>query len=673
MATRAKKTKQEANREKLKKPDPQYGKYKLVEGYLGSVVVESEYWTAKANNDTEYSEFQSLLDKVDGLRSEKNYDWMADINLGVFIAHLLTETSEWVQQYFMTRDFVEVYLEGSGERDKASCLATKTLLNKTYNMRGVYHFQKYVRARIINWLFGQCWKIYFWEKETREIEEKQPSLRKIVPAFDDQGNKTSKVVKFEQPTKKKKKILMDRANYEVLDPRNVFTNFQYCYSAQQKPWVIVRSETNLQKMQSQKEDFGYFNLDIIESKLKANLETDVSRETYNYLEQKTPFVRTPIIDFDILDRYGFMWAIVKKRDEEDGSPTEIEPGVNELGQVLEKAELIETIVSFAVIQGDWTLCRYQATWAIDYNGRAYKPLVRSWNYIHPTKDTGLSDGKNLREIDTGINDTFNVSQDRTMLATLPTLKGKKSALEENPTVFIEPEHIIELENPETDLMELKIEENIEAALKQMSTLMSMASQADAVWPTTQGGTPAKAGETATSIQASESRTNMRGSYKSLTYEYTSLTEEYWIVNQMAYRFAEPETIEKLMGKKLAQVWNPDGDYTYVPLSQSIEAEHNKIKKVQTWDQILGRIVNTKNKKTAMLVNFIIAEICKLMGSDYRDFSRYLLDETDQVGDEGKQGKDAKEEATSNQTGLAQGEGEKSARETGNIAGAGAAA
>ena len=219
---------------------------------------------------------------------------------------------------------------------------------------------------------------------------------------------------------------------------------------------------------------------------------------------------------------------------------------------------------------------------------------------------------------------------------------------------------------------MKISDDISGALQQLGFLKGMGSELDAVWPTTQGGLPARGSDTATSIQASESRTNMRASYKSLTYEYTSLTEEYWIVNQLTYRYAEPETLEKLLGKQLAAIWDPDGDYTYVPLSQSIEAEHNKMKKIQTWDQILGRVVNTKNPKTAMLVNYIVSEICKLMGSDYRDFASRLLDEKAPVGDEGKSPKNAKGEAMSNQSGVAQTELEQSARETGDIAGQGAA-
>ena len=663
------KAKQKTKEDVLKKQPSVFGQYGEVEGYLASLVVGSEYQTAKSNNDREYSEFESLLDKVEGIRSEKHVNWMSDIKLGLFVSHLLTEASEWVQQYFMTRDFVEVYLEGSAPEDKAKCLACKTLLNKTYNMRGVYHFQKYVRARMINWLFGQCYKIYFWEKETREYEQKQPAMRQIFPEIDDVGNRVSRVRMVEQPAKKVQKVLKDRANYEVCDPRNVYTNFKYTYSANEKDWIIIRSEGKLEDLKRDKDAFGYINLDILETKLhpNVNLETDVSRETYNQLEDKATIVRTPVVDFDILDRYGKMWAIVEKQDEIDGSPTKIIPGVDAAGVPLEKAELIEAIVSFAVIQGNYTLIRFQPTWAVDCNGQAYKPIVRSWNYIHPSKDIGLSDGKNLREIDTAMDDTFNISNDRVLLATFMTLKGKKSSLEENPTVYLEPNHIIELEDPEHDLMEMKIEDNIEGALRQMTLLGGMASQLDAIWPTTQGS-PDKTGVTATAIQGAENRTNMRGSFKSLTYEYTSLTEEYWIVNQMTHRFADPETLEKLLGKELAQAYDPDGDYTYVPLSQSMEAEHNKNKKVQNWDQMIGRLAGLAKiapKEIIPLIAMAVGEVAKLLGMEYRDIADKLkVLEGANPPPEGQgatQTADGKGEPAQNQRGGIQGEMEQQAR------------
>ena len=623
-------TKQSKTKEEVFKKEhpttPTFGEFGEVEGYLSSMIIGSEYALAKANNDQEYSDFEALIDKIEGIRSEKHVDWMSDIKLGYLLSHLLTECSEWSQQYFMTRDFVEVYLEGSAQEDKDKCLACKTLLNKTMNMRGVYHFQKYIRSRIINWMFGQCYKIYFWEKEVRETKQPQPATWTNVPAIDDEGNAISKTIKVEQPPQTVRKLLKDRVNYEVIDPRNVFTDFKYTYSAQGKDWIIIRSETNLEQMKQDQESFGYINLDVVEAKLSdTNIETTTSRETYNKTQPKTTVVRTPIVNFDLLDRYGKIWAIVEERDEDDGTPSKIIPGQNSTGGVLEKAKLVEAIVSYAIINGSPVLVRFQPTWAVDCNGNTYKPITRSWNYIHPTKDLGLSDGKNLREIDTAIDDTFNISNVRVLLATLPTLKGKKSSLEENPTVYIEPEHIIELEDPEHDLMEMVIRDNMDGAGRQINQLTGFGSSLDAIWPTTQGS-PDKSNVTATAIAGAESRTNMRGSYKSLTYEYTDLTEGYWIVNQMTHRFAEQETMEKLLGKKLMQVYDPDGDYTYVPLSQSMEAEHNKVKKIQNWDQLIGRLsglAKVAPKEIIPMIAVAVGEIAKLLGMEYRDIADKL--------------------------------------------------
>ena len=54
-----------------------------------------------------------------------------------------------------------------------------------------------------------------------------------------------------------------------------------------------------------------------------------------------------------------------------------------------------------------------------------------------------------------------------------------------------------------------------------------------------------------------------------------------MIQQMTFLFATEETATKLMGDK-ARFFNPSLDYTYTPLSQSIEPEASKTIKRREW-------------------------------------------------------------------------------------------
>jgi hypothetical protein len=301
---------------------------------------------------------------------------------------------------------------------------------------------------------------------------------------------------------------------------------------------------------------------------------------------------------------------------------------------------------------------FQPTWAIDARGKPYKPIIRGWCYIHPTKDIGISDGKNLREMNIAANDTFNISNDRVMMATFPFMKGRRDAIENNPTVFFEPENIILLENIQTDLAEVVIRDNIGGALQQLGFIKSTSSEMDSIWPTTMGGLPEKTSTTATAIAGAENRTGARGNLKQMTWAYSFDLEFFWMTQQLAYRFMKQETLNKMLGKKLAQFFSPNDEYTYVPLAANLEAEHQKMKKVGTWDQMMGRIMGLAKvvpKEMLPIISMIIGEQAKLMGSEYREIEVMLKKLAQaQPQEEGKGAEstaDAKPPPVSNQSGV----------------------
>ena len=658
---------------KRKGIDSKYGD--PVERAIATIVYDNEYKQAKSNNDVDYAEYENLLDLLDGIRAEKNYSWNSDIHIPLFFAHLASEASTWAAQYFSSRDFCDVYLEGLDPKDKLKSYATKVLINKTLNMKDIYHYHKYIRGRMINWLFGQKYTICYWDFKSKMVKVKQPPEQRQVPEIDEQtGDIVYRPIQIPQPDKEEERVILDRFNYDVIDPRNVYTDYGYTYSVQDKPWVIIRSDCTYAQLKADEERYGYFNLDKVESLLSPgrNDETDTGLETYNYNQLNTPIDQTPETKFDLLQRFGTMWCIVEEIDD-DGVVAKAKPGWDDNGIKDEDAELIQTIISFVVINGKEVLIRFQPTPFIDSKGEPYYPLVRSWCYIHPARDTGLSDGKNLRELNIAIDDTFNISQDRVMLSTLPVLKGRKMSLEDNPTVYIEPEHIIELENPREDLMEMDIKDNIQGALQQITSLDLWAQKTDGIFPPNMGGLPDKTSVTATASAAGESHANARGGFKSLTYEYTDLIEFYWIILQMTYRFARPETAMKLMGQ-LAYVFDPDGDYTYVPLSKNLESEHTKRQKVATMDQMMGRVsalLKVFPKEAAMITAKILQMEFEELGAEYQDV-KGILDALTKAkpAEEGKGAegvKDGKPEMTSNEQGLPVSPHEAGARALGNAA------
>jgi len=611
-------------------------KYKEgVETTLAKIVVDGEYQIAKTNQSNDFSDFESYIDLFDAERTEKNYDWNSDIFIPEFPTHMLTQSAIDVSQYFQTRDYVEVYYEDTDPKGMASAQATKELINRTLNRRELHHYPKFVRAKTINHLIGhvdlKCW----WEQKL-ETEYDVNTFGDIVGEED-------------VPVK-------DHFNYEVLDPRNVFTDSKYAYSMQQRDWVIIRCEKDLNRLKSEKDQFGYFNLDLLEKEhpVKSDEGTETARETIESDDGQKLLPDNKLGGkYDILERYGKWWVV----DDKDGNA---KPGINKEGHVLKGAYQAEVVMSFAVNKSSKTLIQFHHTPYIDAYGFTYRPLIRGLCYIHPTKDAGVGDGKYTRELQIAINDTFNVGADRTLLATLPTLKGKKYATEDSDTIRIEPDHMMELNDPD-DVKELIISDDIQGAMTQLAMLYGKFSQATAIWPTTMGGVPEDSSTTATAVAGAEGRTNQRTNYKSMTFEYTALTELYWMIQQMTWTFARPETGVRLMGEDKVFNFNPTLDYTYKPVSASIESEHSKALKVKNWTQILSYVINVGHPQIGVLINHIITKISELMGDEFADFAHALLDPRLPVQTGNESSAQASGAPTQNQYGNAQPPTEQGAR------------
>ena len=550
--------------------------------------ITDEYIVSKANQETQFQELDSLIDLLEARRTEKQYDWMSDIRIPEFVSHILTQASTDVSSYFKTRDYVEVYVEDESDEAQASADSAKECINRTLNQRHLYYYHKFVRARMINQLTGRVYAECVWNQKLKRVvygTEQQPYQLDV----DIEGNPITDPdnqlpqIGFEEVEKSEDIPLIDRFNFDILDPRNVFVDNKYTYSLQDKDFVIIRSEKTLSDLRAEELEAGYFNLDLLEE-VKTDPETETRQDTYNKEDQ---FTRPDAEDnpyFDILKRYGKAWCMVDERDPETDLPISAKPGIDENGERMEGATLEEVIMVVALSGGTPTLIAFHATPYVDAEGLPYRPIIRGLCYPHPIYDGGFGDGKHAKELQIAIDDTFNIGMDRTKLATIPTFWIKKFSFDDNDSLYFEPGHPLWVNEP-GDVGEFKIQDNIQGTMAQMQVLCDKMQQLTSIYPVTMGRLPAEASTTATAVAGSESRSDARSHFKALTYENTFESELYWMILQMTYQFAKPSTGMKLMGEKVYD-FDPTRLYFFKPLSQSTEPEYAKTTKMARIIQLL---------------------------------------------------------------------------------------
>jgi len=639
---------------------------KQIEDIIINKVINHEFRNSQSNRDIEANEYLDFLRLIDSEREPKQYEWQSNIKIPEFVSHVLTQSAIDANQYFQTRDFVDVFLEDEGEDEKNVAEAIKELINRTLNQKHLYHYQKYIRGKMISQLSGRNYAVCQWEqKSKKEVvgyeSSFEPTGRDIFGEPITNNDQIPAVKKVTNPVINEVPII-DRFNYDIVDAANIFMDNKYTYSLQDKDWITIRSEKTFDELQREAQDRGYFNLNKVKEAITPQ-ETETSKNSYNRADGTHVADTKPVNDinkpFDVLDRMGSFWGIVEERNQ-DNYPTKIRPGYDEFGELLPEAELLETIMTFVIAGNTSILIRFQPTPYVDWNGVPYKPVIRGLCYIHPAYDGGVGDGKFSRELQLALDDTINISNDRVMLATLPTLTVNKFDLEDNPDVYIEPGHKIPLSKGDT-FGEIKISDDINGALAQAQLFISKMQQLDAIQPPSMGQS-GLASTTATAAAGAGAGTNVRTNYKSLTYENTFLSELYNMIIQMTWQFATPETGQKLMGKKVMN-FDPTKDYFYKPVSASIESEFSKQNKLQQWNQVLSYVVSLQHPDTVKLVNYILTQMFKSMGDEFVNFGEQLLNPQVPVQTQGGNPADAQGVPASSQTGLPQSAQERSVRGT----------
>jgi len=602
-----------------------------VDMILASIVLDDEVRTSIQNQSQPSVSFETMIDMLECKRSQKKYNWMSDIFIPEYASQVLTASAIDASQYFANRDFVEAYLQDTSDEAEKKKDAAKELINRTLNRVNLYYYQKFMRARLLNDMAGNVYARLWWEREDAEVvlrheDRAVPTERDIFGNPVSMENEHLREFKIAKVPVYGKMPVVDQFNFDLLDGRNVFTPLGYFYSVQDMPWLTVRFERTLSQLKKDAKRMGYKNLDRVAEMVPPD-ETKTSRASANDTGEGTFPKRTPEKPFDVYERHGLFWCKIKKRDRY-GDPMEVEPGINDDGTYMEESEdveLLETISTFVESGTNRINIRFQLQPYRDTSGKRYKPVVRGLCFIHPTKDSGLGDSVFSAELQTALNDTYNMGMDREQLSILPTLLTRRDSTGENSTIYIAPGHPIELEDPKADLDYLRVDSKLDQTLAGVGFLQNTMQRIKATGPTQYGETPGRASTSATAVAGAEAHSSTRNNFRSITFEFTFLQEFYRMILLMTWQFAHSSTAEKLMGDKIEN-FDAGANYLFKPVSQAIETEYSRDNKIKHLDNMLAKIVMVPNPKTAGLVNAIIMAQAKLMGDEYeRRFGASQLD------------------------------------------------
>lgn len=589
----------------------------------------ADYKVGKQNNDLDSADYEAYLDMYDCVRSEREYEWNSNVYIPEFLSQELIQASIEAATRHASRDYVNVYLASNQPEKKKAAEAERELINRTLNLRHLHFFQKDMRAISIKNLAGDVYLRCWWEQE---IDYEPVIKTEIRPTgLDIDGNpmgiSPEQEPDFEevQVPSLKENVQVDRFNFDVMDRRNVFTSNEYTYSLQEKAWVMVRFDTNIHQLQSQKKAMGYFNLNKIFKLGKDGHitgETETKTETSDKSDVKQESSGSPLKNFMVLEWHGHDWVKVKR--DKFGKILDISVGVKNDGEVKNNAEYMRIIKSVAVVGNEEILIRYQVNPYKDARGRQYLPIIRGLCYVHPVRDNGFGDGKGSEDLQAAINDNFNIGQDRVRMAAVPMFKATGASLEFNRDNYVvSPGALWEMNNI-NDVQEIQISDNIVGTINQNAMLVDALQKKNASNDAVQGQLP-PASTKATVAAIANNRTDTRTNYKNITYENTALVDLYWMISQMTAQFARAQTYEELLGDKVLD-FDPSVNYSYKTVTEAIESEYSRASKIGMLTQLYGMTVNIQNPNTAARLNAIYTKIVKAMGDEAEDALGGLLDE-----------------------------------------------
>ncbi len=589
---------------------------------LGHLTTELE--VAERNNEKVNDDFKTYYNMVHSIRNKKPNDWESDISLPEFLSRLLTQIGNFCGQYFSSTDYVENDIDSDDPKDIKEAKASKNLLNIILKDAEAYYYYKVVR--LINFVFtcgsgvikggySQLVEKIFSHMNQRSELATHPQTGE--PLADDGTPFIDPIVQraafttIQEPVYKDD-IKVDKPIFDVYPNQNVYMSPEYCYSLNDKEYVIFETEKTLSKLKAEKEQMGYFNLDFLEEETP---EGKRGEKTYDQDGKLIPQPQPPEKTFIEYERWGKY-------------PVRLEggkyvPAIDEQGKFEDGAELVECIIHY-VQQREKDAPRHVI--GFRKSKHTSRPMVRFICYVDMVDDNGFGDGAVNREIQIAIDDNFNIGAYRTTMAAMPSFKGKKfsgvpSKVKTGPT------QVTMLENL-TDLEQWVIADNPQGVIYQHNLLASGMDRSMATSPNTMG-MPSDRAETATVGSIMNQRANIRIGMKSMNLEFIGFSDFYRMILTLCNDFMLPETLNDLLGEDLAAAYNPKRKDKFKPVSQALETEESKAFKLKTWQGILGIIAPMNNPKTPFAVNYILGQMLETMGGSFKHFKDYMLEEDPQ--------------------------------------------
>lgn len=582
---------------------------------------------ATRNNAKVIEDFEEYYNMIHAVRVSKPNEWESDIYLPEYLSRLQTQIGNFVAQYFGSTDFVEVDINSDDPKDILEARASKKLLNKLLNDKRAYYYHKIVRMLMFCFSCGYgiikggykqnvrtVVSHYNQKSELATHPETGEYLAEDGMPYMNPMMQRPKYNTVQEPVYKND-IIDDRPVFDVYPVQNVYMSPEYCYSLNDKQYVIFETEKTLDGLRDEQEEMEYFNLDVLD---KSDPAGSLGVNTYNKDGDKEEHPAPVSKTFVIYERWGQFPYI----EDEQGN---VSPGMDKDGQRLPGAVLGECIITSAKQRATEkleTIIRFKKS------PHTKRPMVRFLCYVDMVNDCGFGDGEANRELQRAINDNYNLMNFRTRMAITPAFKGKKFAgLPDR--IQLSPDKVVMIDgNVDSDLKEIQIQDNIQGGVVHQNLLSGRMDYCMATAPQTMGASPER-GETATAASIINQRANIRIGMKSMNLEFIGFTEFYDMLLTLCNDFMLPETLEDLIGED-AYNYNPGRDDKFKPVSQALESEESKQFKVKTLQSMLPVIAPIQNPKTAMTINMIVGEIFETLGKNFKHIKKFLLEDDPSV-------------------------------------------
>ncbi len=212
--------------------------------------LSTELSVAKKNNEKVDENFKTVYNMIHSIRNRKPNDWESDISLPEFLSRLITKIGGFCTQYFASTDYVENDLDSDDAKDVAEAKAAKNLLNILLKDPDAYYYHKIVR--LITFVFASGYGIikggYSQRVDQVVSHMNQKSEIAVDPysgeylaedgmPFRDPTVQRAKFNTTEEPVYKDK-VLVDNPIFDIYPNQNVYISPEYCYSLEDKEYVI---------------------------------------------------------------------------------------------------------------------------------------------------------------------------------------------------------------------------------------------------------------------------------------------------------------------------------------------------------------------------------------------------------------------------------------------------